>query len=111
MADDDGDVIYVDVKARLDEASADEAEQKLRDKFKDATKDLGENIKDAFDNLGDHLKEGGGILKDAFSKENISGALQDARETIGDALNSDLGKEITGSLRENLEHELGATFN
>ena len=52
MADDD-DVIYVDVKARLDEASADEAAESLKDKFKDAT----EGVTDGFKGLGDKLKD------------------------------------------------------
>ena len=83
MADDSDDTIYVDVKPRLDEQAADEAEQKLRDKFKDAAKDIGDNVKGAFENLGDHVK-------DLFGKNNIRDALKDARGTIGDALGSRL---------------------
>ena len=95
---DDGDQIYVDIVPRLDEAAADEVEGKLRDKLKDAAKDLGENVKGAFDNLGDHVK-------DALSKDNIRDAVKGAR----DALGSDLGKEIVGELRQTVEKELGYT--
>ena len=100
MADDSDDTIYVDVKPRLDEQAADEAEQKLRDKFKDAAKDIGDNIKGAFENLGDHVK-------DIFSKDHIQGAIESTR----DALGSDLGKEIVGDLRKAIEEELGYTAN
>ena len=94
MADEDA--IYVDVIPRLDEAAADEAEKKLRDKFKDAAKDIGDNVKDAFDNLGDHVK-------DAFSKDNIRDAIKGARETINDAMESDLGQELQQKARERVD--------
>jgi hypothetical protein len=122
MADDE-DAIYVDVKARLDEASADEVEEKLRDKLKGATKDLGRDIKDALgeakddvkdlfgkDNIREALrpiKEALGEAKDdvgdlfskdnireAFSKDNIREAIRDVRETISDAFHTDTGHSI-----------------
>jgi len=91
MADDE-DAIYVDVIARLDSASADEVEEKLRDKLKDATSGLGDSLKDALGHTGD-------FLKDAFSRDHVAGAIKDVREALG----SDLGKEIAGGLRETVE--------
>lgn len=99
MADDSDDVIYVDVKARLDEASADEAEGKLRDKFKDATKDIGESFKEATKSIGDHFKDLGeslkhGTLHDIF--KDVGGTLGDElKKTIGiDKLGDEITKEI-----------------
>lgn len=95
MADDE-DAIYVDVIARLDEASADEAAGKLRDKFKDVAKNAGDSIKDATKSIGKHVKEYldedvknsikdifGTNLRDEIERGNFKGAVDDLNSTIG----------------------------
>jgi len=92
----DEDAIYVDVIARLDEASADEVERKLRDKFKDAAKDLGDNVKGAFDHLGDHVK-------DAFSRDNVKGAIENLGDDVKDVLSRDTVKGVFENLGDHVK--------
>jgi hypothetical protein len=65
MADDD-DTIYVDVAARLDEASADKAVDKLRDKFSHAGDSIKDSLSGALGSVSDHVKDIGGTRHDGW---------------------------------------------
>lgn len=93
MADDD-DVIWVDVKAKVDEASFDDAESRIKDKFKDVTSSIGDHVKDATRSIGDafkdyfdkditdSVKDFGTQLRDEIRGGDVKGALDDLSHTV-----------------------------
>jgi len=115
MASDD-DTIWVEVRARADEASFDQVEHTLRDKLKgaaegvtDGFRDLEGKLKDRFEGLGDGVKD---VLKDVFSHELPK---EFDTEGIGDKLGSSIGDKIGSALGNSLPKELssilGGTFD
>jgi hypothetical protein len=84
MASDD-DVIYVDVAARLDEKTAEQATGKLRDKFKGAGKTIGDAL--------------GSDLGQALTKE-LGDALGSQVESLGKAAGERLGSAIGTGIKD-----------
>lgn len=97
MADDD-DTIYIDVKAKVDEASFDEAEGRLRDKFKDVGKNIGDSIKDATSSIGDHVKDVTKSIGDAF-KDYLDQDIKDSVKDIGRGIRDEVKSgDVRGAL-------------
>lgn len=97
MADDD-DTIWIDVKAKVDEASFDEAEGRLRDKFKDVGKNIGDSIKDATSSIGDHVKDVTKSIGDAF-KDYLDQDIKDSVKDIGRGLRDEVKSgDVRGAL-------------
>lgn len=97
MADDD-DTIFIEVKAKVDEASFDEAEGRLRDKFKDVGKNIGDSIKDATSSIGDHVKDVSRSIGDAF-KDYLDQDVKDSIKDIGRGLRDEVKSgDVRGAL-------------
>lgn len=99
MADDDE--IYVDIVPRLDENAANEIETSLKEKFKNATQDIGGDFFDALKNssIGDEVL---GKLG-----EKLGQAIADPLKNIGDTL----GIELQGPLEKVLKQDLGGALD
>lgn len=116
MADDD-DTIFVDIAARLDEKSAEQATSKLRDKFK-RTKvpvepDLDESATDkTVGRLRDRLKGAGKAvgdsISDALGDSHLDDAADKAAKKLGNRFKG-LGDQLGKSLGEELGHVLGTS--
>lgn len=119
--EDDDDEIAVYIVPKLDEAASDEAEQKLRDKLKDAVPDIGKGFFDALGDSGalemlgekvgtilaDPLKDFGetvGLnLEDPLKKvltQDFGGALEDVMEQVGPQLATTLGSVLADPLQD-----------
>lgn len=114
MADDE-DIIYVDVAARLDEASAEKATGKLRDKFKNASKGLGKALGSditreigemLWDAGGDEVKKAGVQWGKSLTKslgDSIGGSLGGVVKSVGDAVLESSADSISDSIKNKLK--------
>jgi hypothetical protein len=120
--DDSDDEIFIDVIPRVDDAAADSAVSRLKDKFKDVAKDVGPEFMDALSSSGVLEQLGtkmGSVISDSVGQplRDMSSAIGvDLDDAIGKALNKDwtglgtsLGKGLGGKIGQalGLEDALG----
>lgn len=93
MADDDDSTIYVDVAARLDEASAEKVTGRLRDKLKDGARGAGKAISD--------------VLHSELAEE-LGRAVAPAARDAGIQLGKELGSQAGKFLHDEISDVLGS---
>lgn len=102
MAEDDSEAIFVDVVPRLDEDAADEAESKLKDRFKDVGKNITESLgkvgHEAADKIADQLKSHGHSIGESLSTDIFDGLGDKIGGHLGSVLGDGIGDIFEGHM-------------